>query len=79
MLNGLPRGSRKLFGETVIRRDDAKDLWWIMNKPDKGWGEFGFAYNSLGALFREWNVLVVDFAKDTHSFFYRVVPGKEKC
>lgn len=75
-LNELPRGNRKLFGETVIRTHSGK--FFLMNGQEGGYSRFAYEYSSLRVLFSEWNIFISGLGTDRHSFFYRVVPGGEK-
>lgn len=70
-LNACPRGSAKLFGETVVRPLNGK--WLLMNRQDGGFASSCYEYKTLRQLFAAWACYVVGYGVDDHSFFYRVV------
>ncbi len=78
MLNSLPRGTNRGFGDTVVRWLKGRRMWCLMNHEHKGWASFCYEYPSLPALFRSWNLYITGIGCDEHSFFYRVTPGSAR-
>jgi hypothetical protein len=72
-LNTLPRGSKRPFQATVVRSDN-DGQWWLMNRQQGGWSEFGYPYPSLRELCADWSIMFVGLGCDEHSFFYQVEP-----
>lgn len=73
-LNKSPAGSVNLFEDTVARYDENHETWWLMNKPDKGWGEFGIPM-SLREIRKTYNVRFGHFGRDEHSLAVVVYRG----
>lgn len=63
------------FAPTIIRfHDDGTGYVSLMNRPDRGWAEFGYTYDSVWTLARHWRIVVVGMGHDKFSRFVRVVP-----
>jgi len=60
------------FQDTVARFDVGRV--YLMNRPDKGWSERSYTYDTIWALAKAWRVVFLDFGRDEHSFFVRVAP-----
>jgi hypothetical protein len=69
-LNTMPRGTNEVFGKTVVRRLGSR--WILMNRKEGGFSSRGYEYRTLGDLFAAWNVYVVGYGNDAHSFYYEV-------
>ena len=75
---------RILGHETVIRQqhpdfappDPHQSWWWLMNKPDKGWAEFGYPFRTLDGIAKTWRLIFIEPGRDEHSFFWKVTPSK---
>lgn len=62
-----------LFQATVIRlADDGK--WWLMNRPDAGWSEYGIPFGTLWAIARHYRLRFVSSGSDAHSALVTVEP-----
>jgi len=46
----------------------------IMDRPDRGWGEYAYTYPTLWALVRRWRVAFVGMGRDDCSRFLAFVP-----
>lgn len=66
------------FCETVVRYGPRRGQFSLMHRPDKGFGEYSYTYDSLWALARSWRLVFIAFGEDRHSAFIRVVPGDRK-
>lgn len=62
-----------VFAPTVVRLDERGGCW-VMNRQDKGWGEFGYPYASVWAAAKAWRLAFVGYDRDEHSAFFRVEP-----
>jgi len=56
-----------------IRATGAGDFW-ILNRPDNGWGEFGYLYPSFASLLEEWQVVVIDWRLDKTGYYWVARP-----
>lgn len=72
-LNAHPKGSTRLFQATVIR-PDAQGRWWLMNRPDADWAEYGRPYRSLWEIAGLYAIRFVGFGHDEHSALVIVEP-----
>ena len=70
-LNKAPVGSTDLFEDTVARYDEDRETWWLMNRPDKGWGEYGVPM-SLREIRKTYNVHFGEFGRDEYSLTIRI-------
>lgn len=57
----------RLFSTTVARFDG--HLWWLMNRPGKGFDELGYPYAKITDIPERWAVLFGDVGEDTHGRF----------
>lgn len=64
---------RKLGSATVIRWDEHGSPW-LMNRADKGWGEFGLPYPSLWSIAKTWRMVFIGSGRDEHGRFVGVEP-----
>jgi hypothetical protein len=64
---------RRLLAATVIRWDNHGSPW-LMNRPDRGWAEFGMPYPSLWTIAKTWRVIFVGTGHDAHGRFIAVEP-----
>jgi hypothetical protein len=67
----LPGGD---FGaESGIRLDSA-GRFWLMNRLDDGWGEYGVPYSNLREIAKSWRLWFVGWSVDRHGPFIAVSP-----
>ncbi len=67
-----PKVPAKLLGPGVVRMLDREV--WILNRAERGWGEFGFHCGSWDDLFRRFDVVVTGHGHDETGEFWRVEP-----
>lgn len=60
----------RLLNPTVARYDGR--VWWLMNRPDKGFCENGYPYARLADIPPRWAVLFGDIGEDAHGRFVHV-------
>jgi len=60
----------------VIREAEDGSVW-ILNRRDKGWGEFGYRYNNWADFVQHENVLVGNRKIDEHGFYFEIASLKE--
>ncbi len=60
----------RLLAATVARYDGL--VWWLMNRPDKGFSEYGIPYSNLTDIPARWAILFGDVGQDQHGRFVRV-------
>lgn len=60
---------RLLPGQQGCIRFDGNGQVWLLNRPDKGWGEYGYSYPSWPHLMRRWALVVVRLDCDAHGPF----------
>lgn len=61
----------KLFGPGVVRVE-RNGTFWMMNHKSKGWGSYGYPYQTLGELLSRWDVKVLGEGKDEHGIYFDV-------
>lgn len=71
---GLEPGAPTPFCETYIRQAPGGG-WYLVNRPEQGWGSYSIWYRSLRDCLSRWSVYVVGAGTDKCSFFYRVCPA----
>ena len=64
-------GDLDLVRISAEQRDDGV---WLLNRRDKGWGEFGFKLRDWDELFRRFNVRVTAAGSDDHGPYWSVEP-----
>jgi site-specific DNA-methyltransferase (adenine-specific) len=64
--------TRPLTDDGVIRRDE-QGRWWLLNRRDRGFGEFGYSFASLEELLAAYAVTPGAEAQDEHGT-YRPAP-----
>ena len=47
---------------------------WILNRRDKGWGEFGYRYNNWAEFVQNENVVIGERKIDEHGAYFEVLP-----
>jgi len=68
-----PKPSR-LLGTGYVRFCGKR--MWLLNRRDRGFGEFGYWFESWDELFRHFDVRVVDHGQDEHGPWWSVEPAR---
>lgn len=50
-------------GDRIVARNDGK-RWWLMNRPDNGWEEYGRPQKSLWSMMADYKLLAIGFSED---------------
>lgn len=67
----------RLLGPVTLRCD-ARGRWWALNRPDKGWAEFGYPFAFLGDALDSFEARLVSFGTDRHGLYLTAVPKETK-
>jgi hypothetical protein len=70
------RAQKTVFAPTVIRQDQTG--FYLMNRPDKGWAEFSYMFDSIWAVAREWRLVFTGLGRDQYSTIWTVSPAPAK-
>ncbi len=68
-----PKRPTRLLGTGVVRFDE-KGRPWLLNRRDRGWGEFGVYLDDWDDLFRRYNVRITAHGTDKHGPWWEVEP-----
>lgn len=73
-------GRRKvrLLGRGFVRFDDWGTLW-LLNRQDRGFGEWGISFEDWDVLFRRYDVRVVEHGSDAHGMWWAVENFERKA
>lgn len=57
----------------VVRENDTDGSVWILNRRDRGWGEFGYRYNDWADFVQSENLFLGSRKSDEHGAYFEVV------
>jgi len=68
-----PKRPARMLGTGYVRFADGKPV--LLNRRERGFGEFGFTCESWDQLFREFDVRITDHGVDEHGPWWAAEPG----
>lgn len=63
-----------LFASTVVRWDPHRKEWVLMNRKDRGWGEYGYPFKTLWKLVERFRLVIVGEGRDAYGEYLSVEP-----
>jgi hypothetical protein len=65
-----PKRPTRLLGTGYIRTTPSGEIW-LLGSREKGWGAFGYGFDSWDTLFRAFDVRIVEVGTDEHGPWWR--------
>jgi hypothetical protein len=60
----------QLLSDDAVVRIDEQGRYWLLNRRDRGWGEWGYWYRSLDEIHAAWAVEIGPLAEDEHGPYW---------
>lgn len=73
-IDAIEPGAERLFQSTVARPAvGPSGGWLLMNRQDRGYGEYAFPYPSLDAIRRAYAIVLGCAGRDEHGFYWEIL------